>query len=217
MSKTKILYSCLCSYLERPVPQDVYKRLSDLEKRILHLEGLSPEYFRKNVSTRWVSERGFRLNFHQDPGILWQWVQYFLTNLWFLYLSPYISSARKHSFSWSPTPFLLPLLWSDHVTEGREKENLKETRTSGVRSLKRHKKFSLVSRSWQYPKKNHLSLFLQVILHCWLRALKLAFFGCNISAWQRERWNHFFWGRIVLWFYSGNILIFTFHCQIKYK
>ncbi|CAH3043402.1 unnamed protein product [Pocillopora meandrina] len=33
---------------ERPVPQDVYERLSDLEKRILHLEGLSPEYFRKN-------------------------------------------------------------------------------------------------------------------------------------------------------------------------
>ena len=140
----------------------------------------------------------FRLNFHQDPGILWQWVQYFSTNLWFLFLSPYISSARKHSFSWSPTRFLLPLLWSDHVTEGREKENLKETRTSGVRSLKRHKKFSLVSSSWQYPKKNHLSLFLQVNLHCWLRALKLAFFGCNISAWQRERWNHFFWGRIVL-------------------
>lgn len=33
---------------ETPVPQDVYKRLSDLEKRILHLEGLSPEYFRNN-------------------------------------------------------------------------------------------------------------------------------------------------------------------------
>ena len=33
------------------MPQDVYKRLSDLEKRILHLEGLSPEYFRKNVSS----------------------------------------------------------------------------------------------------------------------------------------------------------------------
>ena len=159
MSKTKILYSCLCFYIERPVPQDVYKRLSDLEKKILHLEGLSPEYFKKNVSTRWVSERGFRLNFHQDPGILWQWVQYFSTNLWFLSLSPYISSARKHSFSWSPTPFLLPLLWSDHVTEGREKENLKETRTSGVRSLKRHKKFSLVSRSWQYPKN-------KIIFHC---------------------------------------------------
>lgn len=38
----------LCSCIETPVPQDVYKRLSDLEKRILHLEGLSPEYFRNN-------------------------------------------------------------------------------------------------------------------------------------------------------------------------
>lgn len=33
----------------RPVPCDVYKRLADLEEKILHLEGLSPEYFRQNA------------------------------------------------------------------------------------------------------------------------------------------------------------------------
>ncbi|XP_078352178.1 MAP3K12-binding inhibitory protein 1-like [Oculina patagonica] len=32
----------------RPVPCDVYERLADLEEKILHLEGLSPEYFRQN-------------------------------------------------------------------------------------------------------------------------------------------------------------------------
>ena len=36
--------------LGRPVPCDVYKRLADLEEKILHLEGLSPEYFRQSVS-----------------------------------------------------------------------------------------------------------------------------------------------------------------------
>ena len=29
----------------RPVPKDVYDRLKNLEERVLHLEGLSPEYF----------------------------------------------------------------------------------------------------------------------------------------------------------------------------
>ena len=32
----------------RPVPSDVYKRLTDLELKVLRLEGLSPEYFTQN-------------------------------------------------------------------------------------------------------------------------------------------------------------------------
>jgi len=32
----------------RPVPCDVYKRLADLEEKVLHLEGISPEYFTLN-------------------------------------------------------------------------------------------------------------------------------------------------------------------------
>ena len=32
----------------RPVPSDVYKRLADLELKVLRLEGLSPEYFTQN-------------------------------------------------------------------------------------------------------------------------------------------------------------------------
>lgn len=33
----------------RPVPCDVYKRLADLEQKVLQLEGLSPEYFKQNA------------------------------------------------------------------------------------------------------------------------------------------------------------------------
>lgn len=49
-----ISLASLC--LGRPVPCDVYKRLADLEEKILHLEGLSPEYFRQNVSINSTSE-----------------------------------------------------------------------------------------------------------------------------------------------------------------
>jgi hypothetical protein len=31
--------------LHGPVPKDIYSRLKQIEDRILHLEGLSPEYF----------------------------------------------------------------------------------------------------------------------------------------------------------------------------
>jgi hypothetical protein len=31
--------------LHGPVPKDIYSRLKKIEDRILHLEGLSPEYF----------------------------------------------------------------------------------------------------------------------------------------------------------------------------
>ena len=41
----------LCdSIVGRPVPCDVYKRLADLEQKVLQLEGLSPEYFKQSVS-----------------------------------------------------------------------------------------------------------------------------------------------------------------------
>ena len=36
--------------LGKPVPCDVYRRLADLEEKVLHLEGISPEYFTHNVS-----------------------------------------------------------------------------------------------------------------------------------------------------------------------
>lgn len=35
---------------EMPVPKDVYARLKAVEDRVLHLEGISPEYFRNIVS-----------------------------------------------------------------------------------------------------------------------------------------------------------------------
>ena len=38
--------------LGRPLPCDVYKRLTNLEETVLFLEGMSPEYFSQNVSCR---------------------------------------------------------------------------------------------------------------------------------------------------------------------
>ena len=38
--------------LGRPLPCDVYKRLTNLEEKVLFLEGMSPEYFSQNVSSR---------------------------------------------------------------------------------------------------------------------------------------------------------------------
>jgi hypothetical protein len=41
----------------RPVPKDVYARLKGLEERVLHLEGLSPEYFSVAQSLMKTSRR----------------------------------------------------------------------------------------------------------------------------------------------------------------
>ena len=38
--------------LGRPLPCDVYKRLTNLEEKVLFLEGMSPEYFSQIVSSR---------------------------------------------------------------------------------------------------------------------------------------------------------------------
>lgn len=38
--------------LHGPVPKDIYSRLKQIEDRILHLEGLSPEYFQFWVSIK---------------------------------------------------------------------------------------------------------------------------------------------------------------------
>ena len=46
-------------YLGRPLPCDVYKRLTNLEEKVLFLEGMSPEYFSQNVSSWGWNFRNF--------------------------------------------------------------------------------------------------------------------------------------------------------------